>query len=195
MRWALTSWQIGSVGSSIVHITSICPLPKMLPEHALDMQTRLRSKVTLLFMMLGLLLAVPTVAFAAQTRSSVPANLDLPGYSTGINIHEGDRVVIKADGLVDLDCDPAAHGWDNVPPDGVAGTAGHPALVLPSANQGALLGRIGTSGDWFLVGESKKFTASTSGQLYLIVNDTLGGFTDNSCSHFTAKIRVKELRT
>ena len=155
------------------------------------MQTRLRSKVTLLFMMLGLLLAVPTVAFAAQ-KLSVPANLDLPGYDTGINIHEGDRVVIKAHGLVDLDCNTG--NFNNVPPDGIDG-ARRANAVLPSANFGALLGRIGSSGDWFLVGKSKKFTASTSGQLYLIVNDTLGGFADNSCRHFTAKIRVKEPRT
>ena len=156
------------------------------------MQTRLRSKVTLLFIMLGLLLAVPTVAFAAQ-KLSVPADQDLPGQETGIFIHEGDRVVIKAHGLVDLDCnDPQS--LNNVPPDGIDG-ARRDAAVLPSVNFGALLGRIGSSGDWFLVGKREKFTASTSGQLYLIVNDTLGGFADNSCSHFSAKIRVKELRT
>src|SRR5215216_6263234 len=31
----LTSWQIGSAGSSTVHITSTYPLPKMLPDRAL----------------------------------------------------------------------------------------------------------------------------------------------------------------
>src|SRR3712207_672354 len=30
----LTSWQIGSAGSSTVHITSTWPLPKMLPDRA-----------------------------------------------------------------------------------------------------------------------------------------------------------------
>ena len=41
------------------------------------MQTMLRSKITLLFMMLGLLVAVPTVAFAAQTFTlSVPVPLE-----------------------------------------------------------------------------------------------------------------------
>src|SRR5215211_1235679 len=36
IRWALTSSPRGFVVSSIVRITSICPLPKMLPDHALD---------------------------------------------------------------------------------------------------------------------------------------------------------------
>jgi hypothetical protein len=85
------------------------------------MRTMLRSKITLLFMMLGLLVAVPTVAFAAQTRS-VPANQDLPGFATGINIHEGDRVVITADGLVDLDCNTPPPSLDNIPPDGIDGS-------------------------------------------------------------------------
>src|SRR5215210_2844000 len=35
IRWALTSSPRGFVVSSIVRITSICPLPKMLPDHAL----------------------------------------------------------------------------------------------------------------------------------------------------------------
>src|SRR5215208_289493 len=35
IRWALTSSPTGFAGSSIVRITSICPLPKMLPDHAL----------------------------------------------------------------------------------------------------------------------------------------------------------------
>jgi hypothetical protein len=153
------------------------------------MRTMLRSKITLLFMMLGLLVAVPTVAFAAQTFTlSVPVNLDVPGYPTGINIHGGNRVVITADGLVDLDCNNTG-SFDDIPPDGQANNpapagAGYP---LPGANVGALLGRIGTSGDWFLVGSGTSFTAQKSGQLYLIVNDT-GNFTDNSCRNFTVKI-------
>jgi transposase len=36
IRWALTSSPRGFVVSSIVRITSICPLPKMLPDHALE---------------------------------------------------------------------------------------------------------------------------------------------------------------
>ena len=35
IRWALTSSPRGFVVSSIVRITSICPLPKMLPDYAL----------------------------------------------------------------------------------------------------------------------------------------------------------------
>jgi len=142
-------------------------------------------------MMLGLLLAVPTVAFAAQ-KLSVPSTQDLPGYETDIFIHEGDRVVIKTHGLVDLDCN--TENFNNVPPDGIDGDRRANA-VLPSANVGALLGSIGSSGDWFVVGKSTEFTASASGQLFLIVNDTLGGFTDNNCGNFSAKIRVKEQRT
>src|SRR5829696_5176534 len=40
IRWALTSSPRGFVVSSIVRITSICPLPKMLPDHALEKTKR-----------------------------------------------------------------------------------------------------------------------------------------------------------
>ncbi|MFL6031302.1 MAG: hypothetical protein ACJ73Y_00835, partial [Rubrobacteraceae bacterium] len=64
----------------------------------------------------------------------------------------------------------------DVPPDGKPNTANTLInLVLLSANHGALLGSIGqfsnTNGG-FLVGSGKSLTASKSGELYLIVNDT-----------------------
>src|SRR5215211_9245196 len=44
IRWALTSSPRGFVVSSIVRITSICPLPKMLPDHALGREAELRTE-------------------------------------------------------------------------------------------------------------------------------------------------------
>jgi hypothetical protein len=133
-------------------------------------------------------------AQAAPTIVTVAAN-DSDGLPTGINIDAGDRVVITATGktsdgtggTVDLggkvDLDNTGGCNPDVSPDG-AGPAAGAGSPLPSEKFGALLGRIGTSGDWFLVGSGTSFTASTSGELYLIVNDTL--YTDN-CDSFKAK--------
>jgi Bacterial Ig-like domain len=125
----------------------------------------------------------------------VPASKGIPGKDTGIYIHQGERVVIEPTGTVDLSTPPTAP-WSDVPPDGIANTAGDPVysgIVLPSANVGALLGSIGqfsaTNGG-FLVGSEKSFTAQKSGELYLIVNDS--DFSDNPAldNSFTAKVKV-----
>jgi hypothetical protein len=153
------------------------------------MQTMLRNKITLLFMMLGLLLAIPAVAMAADINKTVSVDATQEGWQdTGIFLRAGDHVVIDGSGTVDLDVNTP--NFDNTPPDGVAGTA--PAgdnFLLPSANVGALVGKI-DSGDPFVVGDFKTIdSVASSGELYLAVNDSNGGFTDNS-GHFTADIAV-----
>src|SRR5215208_3962687 len=151
-------------------------------------------KATTMVALVALLAAFALVLMAsnnpAQANPSivtVNAN-DSDGQPTGINVDAGDRVVIEATGLIDNNntggCNP------DVPPTGIPNTpagSGPPSSPLPSANVGALLWRIGTSGAWSLVGSGTSFTAPTSGQLYLIVNDTI--YTDN-CGSFKAEIDV-----
>jgi hypothetical protein len=146
----------------------------------------------------ALLAALALVMMATQNAAQaheetktvdVPASQGLPGTAAGVYIHEGDRVVIEATGVVDLE-DPGL--YDNVPPNGIAGSApAGPGFVLPSANVGALLGSIGqfsaTNGGFVVGSEEVIASAPKSGELYLIVNDI---YFPNNSGHFTAKVTV-----
>jgi hypothetical protein len=158
----------------------------------------------LLAALIAALLAVFALVLVANQNAAqaheeftrqVPAGKGIPGYETGIYIHQGERVVITATGTVDLDA-PHVNGdtYNNVPPNGIAGTApAGDAFVLPSAPIGALLGNIGgfpvlPGHGGFLVDDYKAIpSAQKSGELYLIVNDT--EFSDNAGS-FTAQVAV-----
>lgn len=52
-----------------------------------------------------------------------------------------------------------------------------PDCLLPSANFGALIGKIGNGGPWFFVGHQSNRTADHSGEIILAVNDSV--FSDN----------------
>ncbi len=67
---------------------------------------------------------------------------------------------------------------------GPAGQLSYPCLAPPDctlnyAPFGALVGKVGTGGDSFLIGASSSFTAPASGMLYLAVNDYLIYLSDN----------------
>jgi hypothetical protein len=51
---------------------------------------------------------------------------------------------------------------------------------MDGAPYGALVGKIGEDGEPFLIGSNYTFTATTSGDLYLAVNDLLPYYDDNS---------------
>lgn len=137
-------------------------------------------------------LALMVTQKAAQANENVRVNVSgiqgLPGVQTGIFIDEGDRVRMTARGTVNLNTDNPTL----VSPDGF-GSAGT-NFVLPGAGVGALLGSIGafseTNGG-FVVGSEETFTASRSGELYLIVNDCLSCFVNDNAGSFTAHIKVK----
>lgn len=62
-----------------------------------------------------------------------------------------------------------------------------PGCTLPGINDGALCGRIGTDGEVFLIGDAKEIPISSSGHLFLCINDDLNqeygpGFRDNEGS-------------
>jgi hypothetical protein len=162
------------------------------------------KKATTMVALVALLAAFALVLVATQNAAQaheeqetvdVAASKGIPGFATGVFIHDGDRVVIKATGTVDLNklsnggagCDP---DYDAVAPNGCAPPPAGSSFVNAKAKIGALLGSIGqfsnTNGG-FVVGREETFTASRSGELYLIVNDS--DFTDNSGS-FSAEIRV-----
>ena len=91
--------------------------------------------------------------------------------SSGLNIESGARILIEAEGKW-------SHGNEGDPenfvfysPNGYDKKDG--SVILPTANVGALVGRIG-SGEIFFVGESLTLTSSVSGELSLAINDASG---------------------
>lgn len=106
------------------------------------------------------------------------------GTFTGVLLSAGDRVTITANGTV-----------NTLPPD--SGNSGGPngnpfpctsACQLPSARFGALVGRIGANGPWFLIGANRVFTADRPGVLILGVNDTIN---NNNTGSFNVTINVE----
>jgi glucose dehydrogenase len=54
-----------------------------------------------------------------------------------------------------------------------------PPCAMDNAPYGALVGKIGANGTPFLIGSNDTFTAGSSGELYLAVNDLLLYYADN----------------
>lgn len=99
-----------------------------------------------------------------ETRKSIGVSgADMAGRnykSTGIRINRGDKIIITADGKITLT------PWGNnvvSTPDGVAQNGMYNGTIP----LGALAGRIGDSGEEFLVGRKKTFVAERSGVLQL----------------------------
>jgi hypothetical protein len=117
----------------------------------------------------------------AESTATGPIPGNASGTFTGILLLAGDRVVITATGTVNtLPPDPGSSGG----PNGNSAPC-TPACQLPSARFGALIGRIGPTGPWFLVGVNRVFTADRSGVLILGVNDTIH---DNNTGSFTVTV-------
>lgn len=139
------------------------------------------------------------VAFAdAPSQSAtISLNSSLPqGVDTGFVVNKAQSVGVSATGLAnfnsggpcDLNCvtnpngirqpGPVVAGGDTV-------TCG-PGCLINGAPVGELVGRVGTTGNWFLIG-SKGAVSYTGkvGELYVAYND--GYFPDN-VGHYTVKL-------
>lgn len=117
---------------------------------------------------------------------SIARQVSVPGTqtwtNTGIDVEEGDEVVISARGEV-------VHSTTLNQRSGPNGDPGKrfESNVLRSADHGALLGMITSEGSPFLVGEQRTFKPSTTGRLFLGVNDV---GSDNNAGAFTVDIEV-----
>ncbi len=103
--------------------------------------------------------------------------------NTGLALNSGNTVTVEYTG----------GEWTANPETGFTSANGNPSFIakpgytLPGADEGALCGRIGTSGEVFLIGNTKEFPVNNSGNLFLCINDDLNGiygagFTDNQGS-------------
>lgn len=134
-------------------------------------------------LLLALLAGRSSPASAAELVVRVPAEVEW--VSTGIWVEAGQTAAIAVEGLAitaPLSRFPGAKSG----PDGQVWNLGcgqyegaPSPCALDDAPYGALIGRIGPSGDPFLIGDAASFTAPASGYLYLTVNDNLGSYSDN----------------
>jgi hypothetical protein len=126
-----------------------------------------------------------------SSRSTAPKSVEIviPGDSTGTNtgvfLSKGDKVELVATGLVDTWPDKLEGNNPQGAPDGNGNVCTEECL-LPSAEFGALIGRIGNSESWFLVGSYQTLTADRTGQLTLAVNDTIS---DNNIGDFNVTVQ------
>jgi hypothetical protein len=135
---------------------------------------------------------VPT---ATIKNMSVDAITAPPGVDTLISVAAGSRIQISATGRAQYGWEPSC-GTTSYPytdPDGnqyvdansqtqACAPITNPYLVSGTEPIGTLLGRIGTSSGWFRVGSNYSATASSTGELYLIYNDSNDNtsYTNNS---------------
>lgn len=125
---------------------------------------------------------------------TVHANMYLPGLDTGIDVINGEHIVVTAMGQATYGQKFfACAGYPTTDPDGNRQLNGQPCspeidnyAVLPSAPVGELLAGIKQSDSstltWFAVGSKYSSTISVSGRLFLLYNDDgdEGAYGDNA---------------
>jgi len=130
---------------------------------------------------LAIVAALGLLACSGPGAITVPA--DQTWTETGIRVAVGQELRITAKGTVyagpALSCGPTGFAdrpeWDRY-------------SVLPSAPHIALIGRIGSDGEPFYVGDSFTSGVERSGMLYLGINDRDAG---NNRGAYSAEIEVK----
>ena len=144
----------------------------------------MRMRLLFVSSVLSTLLSASAVFGLTGPISSVTIAGTSADTRTGFYVLPGDSIVIDATGTV-----------NTLPPDSgsLATPAGNGApcnasCLLPSAQFGALIGRIGEQGPWFFVGFHKTMTVSgTGGMLHLAVNDSVY---ENNIGAFNAAVKV-----
>ncbi len=110
----------------------------------------------------------------AQTTQTTPAFIPAGGVrvpagsgwvATGMTVRKGEFVSFDATGEVQLSSD----GGDRARPAGANRTAA--SSPIPTVSAGALIGRIGSNGRPFAIGDQASVPMPDGGTLYLAVND------------------------
>jgi len=121
--------------------------------------------------------------YAATEPVRVPAGVEW--VSTGMFIEEGQTIYLFTQGLA-ITATPNIYKGSKSGPEGQVWGLGcgqydgaPPPCALDDAPYGALVGKVGPFGQPFLIGRASSFIAPASGNLYLVVNDNLGFYSDN----------------
>ena len=85
---------------------------------------------------------------------------------SGLVVRRGDRLTFTTTGEIQLSANPNDTATAAGSPQRKA-----PGAPLPNANAGALIGRVGTNGPVFAIGDQNSLTVQESGQLFLGIND------------------------
>ena len=117
---------------------------------------------------------------SCDSNSAVVQAANSNWIDTGFSVQTGDRLFVTTTGMIRICCgsSPLDISPDGKPP------ANDNAFPGPSLPAYALIGKVGQNGAPFFVGSSYTGNATTSGELYLIVND--GVHADNTGSFCTA---------
>lgn len=86
-----------------------------------------------------------------------------------LQVRKDQRVVITADGLWSPEMRPATIVWCG--PDGIEGHIATDDYLLPGANVGALIARIGNNSAPIAVGNYHDFHATCGGPLFMAMNE------------------------
>lgn len=135
-----------------------------------------RNLVSAAVVSLGMLVAPPTLA------ETVEVSATCEWADTGVDVPSDEILTISAPGTWSVGGD-VTHDADGASQFG----SNHSFLF------GALLGRIGTNGELFLVGASYSDTTTSAGRLYLAINDIDYGCGDNVGS-LQATITLGDIR-
>jgi hypothetical protein len=142
--------------------------------------------------------------------SSVDVTLVVPGaiewFDSGVAVHSGQTFTLSASGVVNVwsDCETDKHrrGYDAMDcstfingPGGGSGSA-DASFPAPGERIWALLGRVGSGGRQFVVGDGGTFVADSDGTLQFRINDAsineLGELELDNTGSFTVVIQVQE---
>ena len=117
--------------------------------------------------------STPTFVPTAAVPGAITVSASQPWTSTGLSVRKGQRLTFTTTGEVQLSDD--ANDIANA--DGSKSARYAAAAPMRSVLAGALIGRIGTNGQAFAIGNQPTIVAPASGLLFLGVNDD--GFADN----------------
>lgn len=139
--------------------------------------------------------ANPSLTIAALTfRAADSLATDLLGKTVTVQANQAwQGTGVQVDGKTRRVSLYEGGSWTANPANGMVDADGHAGLpakagyTLPGANEGALIGRIGSSGPAFLLGNQGQLPRGQSGELQLCINDDLtgeygAGLTDNQGS-------------
>lgn len=145
------------------------------------MKTRIYFSILLIAAFLVPASAVYAAPSAVSTHFRLAANAGW--VDSGYFVGAGEQLTITAFGQA-VTARINQFGSGSVSgPDGQWNTCpnyvGAPPCAMENTPYGALVGKIGESGTPFLIGSNSTFTAETSGDLYLAVNDLLPYYADN----------------
>jgi len=137
------------------------------------------AKCVLLFLVF---LVFPSSSFSQTVTAVVDVDITQIWTDTGLDVASNYLVVIKTFGVYQYSGTwPPPHAYNLITPAGT-GSPAQSNYPAPNMSAFAVIAKIGTSGDPFIIGDYKAFQTLESGRLYLGINDYNCGDNIGHCS-------------